>query len=388
MSALQTVFFKEVRDNIRDRRTVLSALGMAILAPALFMGLMSFVLETTVSDVEKSISLPVVGMELAPNMMAFLRQNNIDPIAGPENPDAAVSNRDYGVVLVIPENFGESLKAGMPAPLRLVYDSSRTKDSERDYRRVRDVLRAYNSVLAGLRLQIRGISPTVVQPLAINVSNVASPSAQAISVLGVIPYFVIFSMFMGGFYLAIDTTAGEREQGSLEPLLAQPVARASLALGKLLATALFSAVTLLLVLLAFSFAIDLVPLEKVGMSVEFGLSKVLRLFATLWPLSLLAAAFMMVVASFTKSFKEAQTYLTVVILVPTLPLMLVAFLAPEATATTMAIPSFSQALIITEGIKGEWVSLPLTLLSMVTTLVVGAALAFLAVKLYQREGIL
>ncbi|MEM9184725.1 MAG: ABC transporter permease, partial [Pseudomonadota bacterium] len=377
-----------VRDNIRDRRTVLSALGMAILAPALFMGLMSFVLETTVSDVEKSISLPVVGMELAPNMMAFLRQNNIDPIAGPEDPDAAVSNRDYGVVLVIPENFGESLKAGMPAPLRLVYDSSRTKDSERDYRRVREVLRAYNSVLAGLRLQIRGISPTVVQPLAINVSNVASPSAQAISVLGVIPYFVIFSMFMGGFYLAIDTTAGEREQGSLEPLLAQPVARASLALGKLLATALFSAVTLLLVLLAFSFAIDLVPLEKVGMSVEFGLSKVLRLFATLWPLSLLAAAFMMVVASFTKSFKEAQTYLTVVILVPTLPLMLVAFLAPEATATTMAIPSFSQALIITEGIKGEWVSLPLTLLSMVTTLILGAALAFLAVKLYQREGIL
>ncbi|MEM6576175.1 MAG: ABC transporter permease [Pseudomonadota bacterium] len=388
MSALQTVFFKEVRDNIRDRRTVLSALGMAVLAPALFMGLMSFVLETTVSDVEKSISLPVVGMELAPNMMAFLRQNNIDPIAGPEDPDAAVSNRDYGVVLVIPENFGESLKAGMPAPLRLVYDSSRTKDSERDYRRVREVLRAYNSVLAGLRLQIRGISPTVVQPLAINVSNVASPSAQAISVLGVIPYFVIFSMFMGGFYLAIDTTAGEREQGSLEPLLAQPVARASLALGKLLATALFSAVTLLLVLLAFSFAIDLVPLEKVGMSVEFGLSKVLRLFATLWPLSLLAAAFMMVVASFTKSFKEAQTYLTVVILVPTLPLMLVAFLAPEATSTTMAIPSFSQALIITEGIKGEWVSLPLTLLSMGTTLIVGAALAFLAVKLYQREGIL
>ncbi|MEM1089173.1 MAG: ABC transporter permease [Pseudomonadota bacterium] len=388
MSALQTVFFKEVRDNIRDRRTVLSALGMAVLAPALFMGLMSFVLETTVSDVEKSISLPVVGMELAPNMMAFLRQNNIDPIAGPEDPDAAVSNRDYGVVLVIPENFGESLKAGMPAPLRLVYDSSRTKDSERDYRRVREVLRAYNSVLAGLRLQVRGISPTVVQPLAINVSNVASPSAQAISVLGVIPYFVIFSMFMGGFYLAIDTTAGEREQGSLEPLLAQPVARASLALGKLLATALFSAVTLLLVLLAFSFAIDLVPLEKVGMSVEFGLSKVLRLFATLWPLSLLAAAFMMVVASFTKSFKEAQTYLTVVILVPTLPLMLVAFLAPEATATTMAIPSFSQALIITEGIKGEWVSLPLTLLSMVTTLILGAALAFLAVKLYQREGIL
>ncbi len=388
MSALRTVFVKEVRDNIRDRRTVLSALGMAVLAPALFMGLMSFVLETTVSDAEKSITLPVVGMERAPNMMAFLRQNNIDPVAGPENPDAAVSNRDYGVVLVIPGNFGESLQAGMPAPLRLIYDSSRTKDSERDYRRVRDVLRAYNSVLAGLRLQVRGISPTVVQPLAINVSNVASPSAQAISVLGVIPYFVIFSMFMGGFYLAIDTTAGEREQGSLEPLLAQPVARASLALGKLLATALFSAVTLLLVLLAFSFAIDLVPLEKVGMSVEFGLGKVLRLFAMLWPLSLLAAAFMMVVASFTKSFKEAQTYLTVVILVPTLPLMLVAFLAPEATATTMAIPSFSQALIITEGIKGEWVSLPLSLLSMTTTLIVGAALAFLAVKLYQREGIL
>ncbi|MFK7957469.1 MAG: ABC transporter permease [Lysobacterales bacterium] len=388
MSALLTVFFKEVQDNVRDRRTVLSALGMAVLSPALFMGLMSFVLETTVSDAEKGITLPVVGMERAPNLMDFLRQNNVDPVKGPDNPDAAVANRDHGVVLVVPEEFGDSLSAGTPAALRLIYDSSRTKDSERDFRRVRTVLRAYNSTLASMRLQVRGISPAVVRPLAINVSNVASPSAQAVSILGVIPYFVIFSLFMGGFYLAIDTTAGEREQGSLEPLLAQPVSRAALALGKLLATALFSAATLLLVLIAFSFAIDLVPLDKVGMSVEFGLSKVLRLFSVLWPMSLLAAAFMMVVASFTKSFKEAQTWLTMVILIPTLPLMMVMFLAPEANAVTMAIPSFSQALIITEAIKGEWVSLPLTLLSMGCTLVVGILLALLAVRLYQREGVL
>ncbi len=388
MSALLTVFLKEVKDNVRDRRTVLSALGMAVLSPALFMGLMSFVLETTVSDAEKPVSLPVVGMELAPNMMGFLRQNNIDPVAGPEDPDAAVRNRDHGVVMVIPEDFGDNLAAGTPAPVRLIFDSSRTKDSERDYRRVRDVLRAYNSTLASMRLQARGVSPAVVRPVVINVSNVASPSAQAVSILGVIPYFVVFSLFMGGFYLAIDTTAGEREQGSLEPLLAQPVPRSSLALGKLLATALFSASTLLLVLIAFSFAIDLVPLDKVGMSVEFGLTKVLGLFATLWPLCLLAAAFMMVIASFTKSFKEAQTWLTMVILIPTLPLVTVMFLAPEATFSTMLIPSFSQALIITEAIKGEWVALPLIGVSMVSTLLVGILLAGVAVKLYQREGVL
>ncbi|MEM9533007.1 MAG: ABC transporter permease [Pseudomonadota bacterium] len=388
MSAVATVFKKEVQDNLRDRRTVLSALGMAVLSPILFMGLMSFVLETTVSDATKSISLPVIGAEQAPNLIAFLAQNNIDVIEGPEDADAAVRDRVHGVVLEIPEDFGERLTSGAPAPLRLIYDSSRTKDSERGYRRVRDVLGGYNRLVGAMRLQARGVSPQVVNPIAINVSNVATPSARALAVLGVIPYFVIFSLFMGGFYLAIDTTAGEREQGSLEPLLAQPVARAALALGKLLATALFSAATLFLVLLAFSVAIGFVPLQKVGMSVEFGFGKVLALWVMLVPMSLLAAAFMTVVASFTKSFKEAQTYLTLVILIPTLPLMMVAFLAPEATAGTMAIPSLSQALIITGGIKGEWVAAPLVGISVATTLLVALILTFVAVWLYQREAIL
>ncbi len=388
MSGLWTVFSKEVKDNLRDRRTVLSSLGMALLSPVLFMWLMSFVLEQAISDLEESVDLAVVGADNAPNLMAFLESNNVSPGEGPEDPEQAVKDRDHDVVLIIPDEYGERFESGTPATLRLVYDSSRAKDSEKDYRRVRGLIRGYSQQVGNLRLQVRGINPAITRPIQVDSTNVASPSARAVSLLGVIPYFVIFSVFMGGFYLAIDTTAGEREQGSLEPLLAQPVARATLALGKLLATAVFSAATLVLVLVAFSYAIEFVPLEQIGMSVEFGLDKVGTLFLGVLPLVLLAASFMMIIASFTKSFKEAQTYLTFVILVPTMPLLIVAFLAPQPQMSTMAIPSFSQALIINEIIKGESIAPELIGVSVISTLVIGLICSLVAIRLYQREGML
>lgn len=388
MNAVGIVFTKEVRDNLRDRRTLLSSLGVAGGGPILFLALISFVLDTVINDVEEPVELAVIGAEYAPNLIDRLGRENVVVVDMAGAPEDAVVDRRHDVVLVIPEGFAEAWRAGRPAGLRLVFDSSRQASSERDYRRVAGVIQRYSGETAALRLQARGVDPGIMRPIAVRSSDVASPAARATRALGMIPYFLVFAVFIGGFYLAIDTTAGERDLGSLEPLLTLPVTRDALALGKLAATALFSVVTLVLSTCAFAVAIDLVPLEQLGMTVNFDAATVLRIIVSVAPLALLASALMMVVASFTNSFKEAQSWLSPTILVPTMPLLLIGFLSPQPSFMTMLVPSLSQALLINEAISGAPL-VPLHLAtSAISTLLLGVLATALALRLYRREGLL
>ena len=388
MSAIGIVFAKEVRDNVRDRRTLLSALGVAGGGPLLFVALMSFILDTVISGIEEPMDLAVVGAEHAPNLIERLERNDVIIVAGPDDPARAVAEREHDVVLVIPEAFADAWRAGRPAGVRLIYDSTRQTSSERDHRRIAGLLQRFSKETSAQRLQVRGIDSGILRPIAVRSSDVASPAARATTALGIIPYFLVFAVFMGGFYLAIDTTAGERDLGSLEPLLTLPVARDELALGKLAATALFCVLTLILATCAFALAIRFVPLSELGMTIDFGPLTVLRIIASVAPLALLASALMMVVASFTKSFKEAQSWLSPTILIPTMPLIIVAFLAPEANAMTMLVPSLSQALLINEAIAGAPFVVEHLLVSAASTLFLGALATAAAVRLYRREALL
>ncbi|MCH2098443.1 MAG: ABC transporter permease [Pseudomonadales bacterium] len=388
MSAIGIVFAKEVRDNVRDRRTRLSALGVAGGGPLLFVALMSFILDTVISGIEEPMDLAVVGAEHAPNLIDRLERNDGIIVAGPDDPARAVAEREHDVVLVIPAAFADAWRAGRPAGVRLIYDSTRQTSSERDHRRIAGLLQRFSKETSAQRLQVRGIDSGILRPIAVRSSDVASPAARATTALGMIPYFLVFAVFMGGFYLAIDTTAGERDLGSLEPLLTLPVARDELALGKLAATALFCVLTLILAPCAFALAIRFVPLSELGMTIDFGPLTVLRIIAAVAPLALLASALMMVVASFTKSFKEAQSWLSPTILIPTMPLIIVAFLAPQANAMTMLVPSLSQALLINEAIAGAPFVVEHLLVSAASTLFLGALATAAAVRLYRREALL
>src|SRR5690606_5649109 len=119
------------------------------------------------------------------------------------------------------------------------------------------------------RLLARGIDPSVIQPMKLQRLDVATPAGRALLILGMLTYFCFMSMLVGGFYLAVDSTAGERERGSLEPLLSLPVTRAALIGGKMLATAVFMSLSLLLTLFAFVVVLRFIPLEALGMSANF-----------------------------------------------------------------------------------------------------------------------
>lgn len=389
MNGTLIVLVKECRDNIRDRRTILSSFSLALFGPALFMGLMTFMLNTALGESDEPVPFAIVGAEHAPGLLEYLQQQNtrIDLLQS-ENPRAEVTEGRHELVLVIREDYAERFARGDINSLVLIHDGSKIGSSRRQFSQARDLINRYARTLGMLRLQVRGIDPAITMPLAVQELDTASPAARALAVLATLPYLLVLVIFMGGFYLAIDTTAGEREHGSLEPLLSQPISRTALVMGKLFATTLFSAASLLLFLISLAVSIPFVPLHRIGMSLEITAFTASAAFLVSVPLMVFAAALLTVFASFAKSYKEAQTYLTLIILVPTLPLILTQLLNVGASTALMTIPSLSQATLIGQLISGDSVDPIHVLVSVTCTLAAAGLLAWLAVWLYRRERIL
>lgn len=388
---LVTVFLKEIVDNLRDRRSLASALIMGpIFGPILFAFVISLSIERSLDDVEETMELPVVGQEYAPNLVRYLESRNIEITDGPADPDAAAAAVRTGlhdVVLVIPEDFGAQLAATIPARVKLYSDGANTQGG-REARRAARALSAYSRELAAIRLSARGINPLVLRPINIDDIDVSTPSGRSAMLLGMMSYFFIFALLMGGMYLAIDSTAGERERGSLEPLLSLPVTRTQLILGKIAATGVFMAFSLMLSLLSFYVVLKFMPLEKLGMTPNFDLAVVVAAFFLLAPFILLGASLMTLVASFTKSYKEAQTWISVVLIAPTLPILIVSILTLRPQLGFMFVPSLSQHLILVDMVKNEPLNGLHIAISVFSTLVFGALLTWACARLYRREGLL
>ena len=391
MRTLLTVFRKEVLDNVRDRRTLVSALIMGpLFGPMLFAFMINLSIERSLENAERVIELPVIGREHAPNLVRYLQSRNIDTVDGPADRDAAfdaVATGAHDVVLVIVAEFGEQFADAVPARVELIADRSNTQ-ADREARRVRGALYAYSQELASIRLAARGVSPLALRPLNIDDVDVSTPSGRSAILLGMMSYFLIFAMLMGGMYLAIDTTAGERERGSLEPLLALPVTRNQLLLGKLAATCVFMALSLGLSLGSFYVALKFMPLDELGMTPNFGPLTVGAAFLVLAPFILLGAAVMTLVASFTKSYREAQTWLSVVLLAPTLPILIVSILTLRPRLEFMFVPSLSQHLLLIDMVKNEPLDPLYVAISVGSTLLLGGLLTWVCARLYRREGLL
>ena len=388
---LRIVFRKEVLDNFRDRRTLLSALLLGpLFGPVIFAFAINLSLKQSVSDASEALDLPVLGAEHAPNLTRYLRSQNVNITEAPASrqaAQAAVESGAHDVVVVIPQSFGAALAEGTPATIEVIIDQA-NRQAERESRRALNALNAYSQELAAMRLSARGVSPLVMRPLNVDVVDVSTPSGRSAMLLGMLSYFFIFALLTGGMNLAIDTTAGERERGSLEPLLCLPVSRDRLIFGKILAACLFMALSLAISLTSFYLTLKFVPLEKLGMTPNFGPPVALTAFLLLLPFTLLGASLMTLVASFTKSYKEAQTWVSVVLIAPTLPILIVSLLMVRPSTELMLIPSLSQHLLLVGLIRNEPLNNLHVAVSVIGTLLAGLLLAWLCARLYRREGLL
>lgn len=387
---LWVILNKEILDNIRDRRTLTTLLLSIILSPLLIIGIQWFAQEKVRSETDpisaNAFELPVKGAQYAPNLTNWLTSHNIAIVAAPESTEESIKSGERRVVMIIDEAFAAQFKMGKPAPIKLVYDSSISGLEQLGLQGVQQALNTYNATIATMRLQVRGIDPSITKVLQINYSDVATPESRNSQILGLFPYLTIMMIMFGGMYLAIDSTAGEREKGSLESLLTLPVPRSHILLAKLLATAFFSALTFLFSLTGLALALTFAPIDSIDIAIKA--SRLLYVFITCLPFVMVGSSMLILVASFTKSYKEAQSYLGLIIMIPTMPLIFLAFLSPEPSASNMWAPSFSQALIMVETLKGEPIPLHLVALSAGCSLLIAAVLGFIAIKLYEREGIL
>ena len=318
--------------------------------------------------------------------MSWLEQSNFAINDAPTDYEQAVRNGEERMILKITEDYPKRFATGETAPLLLIHDSSIAGLEKIGYHSLQRAIYTYGNTISSLRLQARGVSPKVIRSIQLNVSDVAPSELRNTQVLTMMPYLIIIFIMLGGMYLAIDTTAGERENGSLETLLIQPASRKSIVLAKLLATMLFSSLTLLCVLLSLALSFKVLPIE----SFEIVLSpiKIAVIFVTNLPFVFLGCSLMVFLASFTKSYKEAQSYLSLMAIVPSMPLILLSVLSPEPSLSNMWIPSLSQGLIVIETLKGEPIDMALILLSMLGSSLLALLFVFMTVKLYERERIL
>ena len=391
MRAILSVFRKEFRENLRDRRTLISALIFGpLFGPLLFAAALSLSIERGTSAADKPVTLAVSHAERAPNLLAHLRQYGVKVETVPYDDAAAraaVKEHRKPFVLMVTDDFGSRFQQSRPAQLLLYVDSSDANNGK-EVSRIRVLLSQYGSLLARLRVMARDIDPLVLSPIVIHDVDVSTPASRSVLALGTLSYLVLLTMLMGGMYLAIDATAGERERGSLEPLLTVPVRREHLIYGKMLATCAFMTLSLSLTVSAFAIVLQFAGLERFGMSVNFGPLVALTVVACCLPLVPLGAALMTIVAAFTRSYREAQTYLGLVLLVPTLPLVFASVLGLQPTASLMAVPSLSQHFLITSLLRDEPIPGGFLALSVGVTLALGALLVFIAGRLYHREALL
>ena len=386
MKALWTILRKELLDAFRDRRMVLVAFVVMPLAiPLVLAGTNALGARKQAQQLEGSLQLPIVGAAHAPNLVRWLESQNVKPLPPPEDVDAAVRTQEHDVVLRIDEKYGEDWRAGRPAQVEIIFDSSRPLDSGMSVARIRGLLDGYSNSVGTLRLIARGIHPAVASPLQVGSRDVATPEARFDLSQQILPYLLLLLAFIGGMQLAIDATAGERERQSLEPLLATPVAREAIISAKILATSIFALLSIAMTLVAYRLAFTIVPSGGIDASFAVGPLGLLQLFLIILPIVLLGATVLTALAAFARSYREAQGYLPLLMFLPMIP-TLVLMVAPVRTQLWMlAVPFLGQNQLILRVLRGEQISALDWAVSLGAAFVVVGAVWLVAARLYHRE---
>ena len=388
MRGLTTVFRKEVRENIRDRRALFNSLLLGpLLFPLLFVGMMWFLQSAEQERAEQALELPVVGAQYAPNLIRYLEQQGAEIQPEPDDPEAMVRNQETPVIIRILPGYPERWAEGLPAPIEVIMDPSR-QESNTAIRRIKGLLLGYSQRIGSLRLQMRGVSPQLASPVMLKDVDLSTPKSRAILAVIFLPYVLMITAFTGATHLAMDTTAGEKERKSLEPLLINPVPRWQIMTGKMLTTTAFAMASLALTLVSFRIVLPYMPIGAFGMDLTLGLMTLLRILLVISPVAILAAALLTLLASFAKSYREAQSYMGLVILIPMIPSLIFMANPIRAEAWMMTVPLFSQNILIGEIIREESVALSWYAMSVSSTLVIGLALAALAATLYNRPRLI
>ncbi len=380
MRAAWTVFRKELIDALRDRRTLAVLLLSSVAVGPLVLVLVS----ALVSGIEKRAEareVVVEGLQHAPSLRNYLERQTYNVREAPAGWERELRESRLGdPVLRVPAGFEDALARG-EAPVLELFSHAGNQRAQGGAGRIRALLSGFNQEQATLRLAFRGVAPTLLEAVRVEDRNLADPAARAAQLTTLVPYFVLMAVVYGALGAALDTMAGERERGSLEPLLMNPTSRAALVAGKWGAVA--TVAMLIALLSAFSFlpAQWLLRSETLAALFRFGAAEAAAFVLVILPLAGALSALLMAIAIRSRSVKEAQANTTVLVLAVSL-LPLVSVFNQEGQAPWhLWTPALAQVTLMGRVLRGEAIGLAQAL----PPLLVCGALAALSLAFVARR---
>jgi len=378
IGAAWTVLCKELRDALRDRRTLLTIVLSSVAVGPLVLVLLS----TLVAGIEQqaeSREIVVAGIEHAPTLRNYLERQTYGIRPAPEQFEQRLQDKRLGEpVLVIAEGFEAELARGEAPRVELVLSSANPR-AQAGASRLARLLQGFAQEQATLRLAWRGVSPASLQAVEVDERDLASPAARAAQWTALVPFFVLMAVLYGALHAALDTTAGERERGSLEPLLLNPVSPLALVLGKWGAVAAVAMLIALLSCASFLPGQWLLRSETLAAMFRFGVGEGAMFLALLLPLAAALSALLMAIAIRCRSVKEAQANATVLVLAVSLLPLLTLFNQEGEAPWHLAVPALAQITLMGRVLKGEPIAAwELALPLMVSAVLAATCLAFVA----------
>jgi sodium transport system permease protein len=387
MRVIGVVLGKEFVDALRDRRTIFT-----IILTALLMGPITLVLLANfISGFEEKAlarQIYVDGIERAPELANFLARNSMKVLPAPEHyEDEIRAGRLQDAVLVIGQDFSARLAHGDAPTVTLVFDDTRS-NAQPSIRRAEAIVQGFEREVRRLRITARGVSPELLTPLTLARHNTATPKQQGAFLLFLIPMFSLIGAMIGSMSAAIDTTAGERERGSLEPLLTNPIDLPALIIGKWLTVASHSCIVVLGTLCSFAVATRLVPSEKIGTLLQFGTPELLRFCLLMLPFAYMVAALQMLVATYGRTYKEAQTYAGYIALVVNFVPLITVFASIRDANWELFVPALAQQVVLARVLRGDSIGAIDYWLPWATATLITALALWALMRLLRREGII
>ena len=374
------VFKKELIDALRDRRTLLVVLLSSVaIGPIVLIALSALVAGIEQRAEERTVV--VVGIEHASTLKNFFERQTYRITAAPADYEKQlVSQRLGDPVLLIGKGFEAELARGEP-PLVEIVSSSSNQRAGQSVNRLARLLRGFSSEQSVLRLAWRGVAPATLEVIDVQERDLANPQSRAAQLTGMLQFFIMMAVLYGALNAALDTTAGERERGSLEPLLMNPASRRDIVIGKWGAVAAVGMLIAVLSCLSFLPAQSFLRSETLAAMFQFGWREAALFLALLAPLAAALAAAMMAIAIRCKTFKEAQANNTVVILGVSLLPMFTLFNQSGEAPWHLWTPALGQVTLMNRVLKGE----ALAPLDVLIPLAVCAAITVLCIAFVARQ---
>ena len=352
LRAAFVVYRKEMRDALRDRRTLLMVLVSSVLIGPLVL----LAISALVAGFEARAELRevyVAGLESAPTLKNYLERQTFIVREAPGDYETQLRKSQFAdPVIVVPRDFESALQRGDAPVVEIVSDSINQR-SRAGAGRLEQLLGGFGRERARLALALRGVAPDLLEPLQVEERDLASTQTRATQVTGMLPFFVLMAVLYGALHAALDTTAGERERGSLEPLLMNPTRRLALVLGKWGAVASVAMLIAVLSCLSFLPGQWLLRSDSLAAMFQYGWHEALLFLVVLLPFAAALSAVLMAVAIRCKTFKEAQASSTVVILVVSLMPLVSVFNLGAEEAWYLWVPALAQNTLMTLVLKGE-----------------------------------